>query len=126
MTSIRMRAAVLVLAASFMTGGCLSSVALVKVRPDASGTIELTTAVRQAALAVEPELLILQTNTPHRSGQHVTLRAIDAERVLLEEETWKRLRLRPASLDELRFELHDAPGVTVGLDREIRIEPASR
>ena len=53
-------------------------------------------------------------------------RAIDAERVLLDEETWKRLRLRPASLDELRFQLHDAPGVTVSLDREIRIELTSR
>lgn len=77
-------------------------------------------------VAVEPELPILRTNTPHHAGQRVTLLAIDAERVMLDGDTWKRLRLRPASLDELRFQLHDAPGVTVGLDREIRIELASR
>lgn len=75
-------------------------------------------------IAIEPELSILQTNTTHRSGQRVTLLGIDAERLLLDKDAPDRLRLRPASIDELRHELHDAPGVTVALDREIRIHLA--
>ena len=77
-------------------------------------------------ITIEPELSILQTNTVHRSGQRVTLLGIDAERLLLDASAPDRLRLRPASFDELRYELHDLPGVTVSLDREVRIHLAVR
>lgn len=77
-------------------------------------------------IAIETELPIVRVNTLHREGQRVTLLAIDAERLMLSEETPSRLLLRPGSLDELRLRLHDLPGVTVALDREIRIELASK
>jgi hypothetical protein len=77
-------------------------------------------------LAIEPEQAIVRTNTPHRSGQRVTLLAIDAERLFLDPESSDRIRVRPASIDELRYQLHDAAGVTVALDRDIRIELAVR
>jgi hypothetical protein len=77
-------------------------------------------------LTIEPEQAIVETNTPHRSGQRVTLLGIDAERLFLDPKSPDRIRLRPASIDELRYQLHDAEGVTVGLDRDIRIELAAR
>ena len=75
-------------------------------------------------IAIEPEQPIVQTNTPHRSGQRVTLLGIDAERLLFDKEAEDRLRLQPGSIDELRFKLHDVAGVTVSLDRDVRIELA--
>jgi hypothetical protein len=77
-------------------------------------------------VTVELEQPIIRTNTPHRNGQRVTLVRLDAEPLLLDAKTPKRLLLQPGSLDELRYRLHDAPGVTVGLEREIRIEVAAR
>jgi hypothetical protein len=75
---------------------------------------------------VQPELPIIRANTLHRDGQRVTLVSIDAERLLFDDEVSKRLLLEPGSLDELRYRLHDRPGVTVSLDREVRIELAPR
>lgn len=77
-------------------------------------------------VALELEQPIIRTNTPHRDGQRVTLVRLDAESLLLDSATEKRLLLQPGSLDELRYRLHHAPGVTVGLEREIRIEMAVR
>lgn len=77
-------------------------------------------------VAVEPESPISGTNTLHRDGQRVTLVSIDAERLIFDDEVSKRLLLRPTSFDELRYRLHDRPGVIVSLDREVRIELAPR
>jgi hypothetical protein len=77
-------------------------------------------------VTVEPELSIVGANTLHRDGRRVTLVAIDAERLAFDEQVEKRLLLQPGSLDELRYRLHDLPGVIVGLDREVRIELAPR
>jgi len=77
-------------------------------------------------VTIEPELPIVRTNTPHVDGQRVTLVRVAAEPLLLDDEIDRRFLLRPGSLDELRLRLHDTPGVTVALDREIRIELAQR
>lgn len=77
-------------------------------------------------VTVEPELPITRASTLYRDGQRVTLVSIDAERLLFDDEVSKRLLLEPGSLDELRYRLHDRPGVTVSLDREVRIELAPR
>jgi hypothetical protein len=76
----------------------------------------------EVTLELEPS--IVRTNTPHRDGQRITLVALDFETLLLNETVATRLLIRPGSFDELRHRLHDAPGVTVGLDREIRVELA--
>ena len=76
-------------------------------------------------VTIEPDLPVISTNTPHRSGQRITLVAIDVERLAFDEVVWKRL-VQPGSLDELRYQLHDVPGVTISLDREVRIELAPR
>jgi len=75
-------------------------------------------------MTIEPEQQIVRSNTPHVDGQRITLVRAAGEPLLLDDGLERQLLLRPGSLDELRVRLHDARGVTVAPDSEIRIELA--
>jgi hypothetical protein len=63
-----------------------------------------------------------RTNSPYRDGNEVLLLSLDVERIALGDEINKVQMLRPGSFDEIRWALHDLPGVKIAIDRDITLE----
>jgi hypothetical protein len=70
-------------------------------RPEQGALLRTLVRGGRLEIVIEPQQAIVQANTPHRAGQRVTLLGIDAERLLLDNDALDRIRLQPASLDEL-------------------------
>lgn len=73
-------------------------------------------------LTIEPETRLLRTSSPHREENRVVLMALDIEKIALSDEVDKLWGFRPASFDEIRWAVHDLPGATLAIDREVTLE----
>ena len=76
----------------------------------------------RTTLTVETETPLIRTNSPYSERNRVTLFDFDIERIALGDEVDKLWGFQPASLDEIRWALHDLPGATLALDRDITLE----
>jgi hypothetical protein len=73
-------------------------------------------------LTIEPETRLLRTSSPHREDNRVAVMSLDIEKMALSDEIDRLWGFRPASFDEIRWAVHDLPGATLAIDREVTLE----
>ena len=89
--------------------------------PDETALVRAMLRNARVDIRVRTSTPLVRTNSPHREGNDVELMSLDIERLISAEQI-ARLVINPASLDEVRWALHDMDGARIALDRDIRIE----